>query len=251
MSGHSRWAGIKHKKAAIDAKKGKTFTKLIKEITVAARDGGKDIDSNARLRSAVEAAKAANMPSENVKKAIQRGTGELPGVNYEETSYEGYGPGGVAVKVDVLTDNKNRSASEIRNIFSKRGGNLGESGCVGWMFNKKGYISIAKGLVDEDKLLELALDAGAEDVKSEDEDFYEVITQPSGYETVKKVLEDNKIQIFSSEITLVPSTYVKLEGRHAEQMIALMNDIEEHDDVQNVYANFDISKDLLKKAEEQ
>jgi len=251
MSGHSRWSGIKHKKAAIDAKKGKTFSKLIKEITVAARDGGKDIDSNARLRSAVEAAKAANMPSENVKKAIQRGTGEIPGLNYEETSYEGYGPGGVAVKVDVLTDNKNRSASEIRNIFSKRGGNLGETGCVGWMFNKKGYISIAKEKVSEDKLLELTLDAGAEDVKSEDEEFYEVITLPSGFEIVKKVLEANKIQIFSSEITLIPSTYVKLEGRHAEQMIALMNDLDEHDDVQNIYANFDISKELLKKAEEQ
>ncbi len=247
MSGHSKWAGIKHKKAIIDAKRGKVFSKIIKEITVAARDSGGAPDKNPRLRSAIETAKSANMPGDNIKKAIQRGTGELPGINYEEISYEGYGPGGVAVMVDILTDNKNRITSEIRNVFSKRGGNLGENGCVGWMFSKKGYITVMKSGLNEDSLLEIALEAGAEDMEADDEETYGIITRPDNFENVKKALEDKKVEISSSEITNIPSTYIKLEGKQAEQMLALMNSLEDLEDVQNVYANFDIPREIMEK----
>lgn len=247
MSGHSKWAGIKHKKAIIDAKKGKMFSKFIKEITVAAKGGGGDPDKNPRLRTAIDSAKAINMPGDNIKKAIQRGTGELPGVSYEEMSYEGYGPGGVAVMVDTLTDNKNRITSEVRNVFSRRGGNLGETGCVGWMFNKKGYITVEKSRINEDRLMEIVLEAGAEDIEAEDEEIYEIVTPPENYEKVKKALADNKVEISSSEITNIPSTYIKLEGKQAEQMLALMNSLEDLEDVQNVYANFDIPREIMEK----
>jgi YebC/PmpR family DNA-binding regulatory protein len=242
MSGHSRWAGIKHKKAAVDAKKGKVFTKLIREIVVAAREGGGNPENNARLRKVMEVAREANMPTDNVKKAVQRGTGEIPGAMYEEIMYEGYGPAGVAVMLDGTTDNKNRTASEIRKIFSSHGGNLGESGCVSWMFNKKGYISVEKTKFDEEQLMTLALDLGADDFKSDDEEYYEIITKPEDFEKVKQGLEQKNIPLASAEVSFLPQTYIKLTGKSAEQMLNLMDELEEHDDVKNVYANFDISK---------
>jgi len=250
MSGHSKWSGIKHKKAAVDAKRGKLFSKIIKEIAIAARAGGGDPNINPRLRLAVDKAKSANMPSDNMKKAIQRGTGELPGVNYEELHYEGYGPGGAAVMVEATTDNKNRTTSEIRKIFSKNGGNLGEAGCVGWMFNKKGYIAVNRQDYNEEELMELAINIGAEDFKSDDEDVYEILTEPEQYENVKKKLEDKNIKIATSEVTMVPQTYIKLEGRDAEMMLRLMDVLDNSDDVQNVFANFDISKEIIERVEE-
>ncbi len=250
MSGHSRWAGIKHKKAAVDAKRGKLFSKIIREITIAARAGGGDPNTNPRLRLAVDKAKSANMPSDNIKKAIQRGTGELPGVNYEELHYEGYGPGGVAVMVEATTDNKNRTTSEIRKIFSKNGGNLGEAGCVGWMFNKKGYIAVNKENYNEEELMELAINVGADDFKSDDEDVYEILTEPEKYENVKKQLEEKNINIADSEITMIPQTYIKLEGKDAEMMLRLMDALDNSDDVQNVSANFDIAKEIIERVEE-
>jgi YebC/PmpR family DNA-binding regulatory protein len=245
MSGHSKWATTKHKKAATDAKRGKIFTKITKEITVAAKLGGGDADGNPRLRTAVAKAKSVSMPAENIKRAIQKGTGELPGVAYEEITYEGYGPNGVAIIVEVLTDNRNRTVSEIRNIFSKAGGNMGESGCVSWMFHKKGYLVVARAKADEEKLMSLALDAGAEDLQTEDDNFV-ITTAQNDFEKVKKTLEDSGIPLEVAEVTMVPQTYVKLEGEKvAGQMMRLMETIEDNDDVQNVYANFDIPDELM------
>ena len=241
MSGHSKWASIKHKKAITDAKRGKAFTKIVKEISTAARLGGGDADSNPRLRTAIDAAKDVNMPHDNIKKAIMKGTGALPGMSYEEFLYEGYGPAGVAVMVEVMTDNKNRTVPEIRFIMSKNGGSLGESGCVSWMFARKGQIMIEKTAIEEDALMELVLENGAEDMKVED-DSYVVSTAPEDYETVLDAIKAKQIPIASSEIGKFPSTYTKLEGKHAEQMLKLVDKLEELDDVQNVWSNFDIDE---------
>jgi YebC/PmpR family DNA-binding regulatory protein len=246
MSGHSKWSTIKRKKGKADAARGKMFTKLIKELTVAAREGGGDRDANARLRSAVQAAKAANMPAANIDKAIKKGTGELPGVSYDQVSYEGYGPGGVAVLVETLTDNKNRAVSEVRNIFARHGGNLGEVGCVGWMFERRGVILVDRGKVEEDQLLEIALEAGASDMSSE-EDYFEVVTPFEKFDAVKKALEQKDVVPSQAELTMIPQTTIKLEGRQAEQMLKLMEDLEDHDDVQKVYANFDIAIEIMEK----
>ncbi len=246
MSGHSKWASIKHKKGALDAKRGKIFTKLIKEISVAARLGGGDPDGNPRLRTAILAAKADNMPKDNIDRAIKKGTGELEGVNYEEVIYEGYGTAGVAVILSVLTDNKNRTVAEIRSIFGKNGGNLGEAGCVGWMFHKKGQILVDLKTVDEDKLMTIVLDAGAEDMQTGEGEF-EVITTPENFEKVKKAIDDNKIPTTFAEVTMVPQSYIKLTGQKAQQMLHLMEVLEDHDDVQKVYANFDIPEEELAK----
>jgi YebC/PmpR family DNA-binding regulatory protein len=248
MAGHSKWAQIKHKKAATDAKKGKTFTKIVKEITVAARLGGGDPEGNPRLRAAIEKAKEVNMPSENIKRAIMKGTGELPGTTYEEVVYEGYGPGGVAILIETLTDNKNRTVSEIRHIMSKNGGSIGEAGCVSWMFSKKGYILIEKSKIDEDSLMSIVLDAGAEDMKNDPkEENYEIIMAPENLNNVKLALETNNIPIALSEITMLPKSYVPVEGSTAEQIVKLIDALEDHDDVQNVYANFDISEEAIAK----
>jgi YebC/PmpR family DNA-binding regulatory protein len=244
MSGHSKWSTIKHKKAAQDAKRGAMFTKVIKELTVAARMGGGDVDMNPRLRTAVLKAKAVNMPQDTMQRAIMKGTGELPGVNYEEITYEGYGPSGVAMIVTVLTDNRNRTVAEIRKIFSKNGGNLGESGCVAWMFQKKGLIVVDKDKVDEDELFTIALEAGAEDVRPADA-MYEVITSVEDFEPVKQAITTKGIEPSSSEVSLLPQTTVRLEGSQARQLLKLMDELEEHDDVQNVYANFDIPDEVM------
>ncbi len=246
MSGHSKWATTKHKKSAIDAKRGKIFTKITKEITVAAKLGGGDTDGNPRLRTAIAKAKDANMPSDNIKKAIMKGTGELPGVSYEETTYEGYGPGGAAVLADIMTDNKNRTVAEVRKIFTRHGGNMGEAGCVAWMFSKKGYIVVERSKADEDSLMSIALDAGALDMKSDDSNF-EIITEPKDLEKVKEALKQKNIEMTVAEATMVPQNYIKLEGKGAEQMLKLMEELEDHDDVQNVYANFDIPEDIIAK----
>jgi YebC/PmpR family DNA-binding regulatory protein len=247
MSGHSKWSSIKHKKAAKDAKKGKLFTKLIKEITVAARMGGGDINANPRLRTAVLAAKAASMPSDNIERAIKKGTGELEGVAYEEVQYEGYGPSGAAILVQVLTDNKNRTVSEIRRLFSKYGGNLGESGCVAWMFDKKGLITVDKSHVDEDRLMSLALDVGAEDVRDED-GHYEVVTRPEDFERVREHLEKEKVAMVTAQVSMIPKSTVTVDERHVEQILKLTEELEDHDDVQSVAANFDIPNELMEKA---
>jgi YebC/PmpR family DNA-binding regulatory protein len=244
MSGHSKWSTIKHKKAAQDAKRGAIFTKVIKELTVAARLGGGDPDMNPRLRTAVLKAKAVNMPQDTIQRAIMKGTGELPGVSYEEVTYEGYGPGGVAMIVTALTDNRNRTVAEIRKIFSKNGGNLGESGCVAWMFQKKGLIVVDKDKVDEDELLAIALEAGAEDVRSGDA-IYEVITGVEHFEPVKQAIVAKGVEPASAEISLIPQSTVRLEGNQARQLLKLMDELEEHDDVQNVYANFDIPEEVM------
>ena len=244
MSGHSKWSTIKHKKAAQDAKRGAMFTKVIKELTVAARIGGGDVDMNPRLRTAVLKAKAVNMPQDTMQRAIMKGTGELPGVNYEEITYEGYGPSGVAMIVTVLTDNRNRTVAEIRKIFSKNGGNLGESGCVAWMFQKKGLIVVDKDKVDEDELFTIALESGAEDVRPADA-MYEVITSVEDFEPVKQAITTKGIEPSSSEVSLLPQTTVRLEGSQARQLLKLMDELEEHDDVQNVYANFDIPDEVM------
>lgn len=244
MSGHSRWAGIKHKKAAVDVQKGKIFTKLIREITVAVRQSGDNVDSNHRLRKSIEEARSYNMPADNIKRAIQRGTGELPGVSYEECVYEGYGPGGVAVMVKVLTDNKNRITSELRKIFSKNGGNLGEAGCVNWIFSQKGLILISKKRINEEDLMVLVLESGAEDIQTDDEN-YQIITSPTDFERVKKTIE--KIGIEKSEITMIPQTYVKLNDGEAERMLRLMNELDDNEDVQAVFANFDIPDEIIEK----
>ena len=244
MSGHSKWSSIKHKKAATDAKRGKIFSKLIKEITVAARLGGGDIDANPRLRTAVQAAKNENMPKDNIERAIKKGTGELEGVNYEESIYEGYGPGGAAVLVESLTDNKNRTVADIRSIFGKNGGNLGENGCVAWMFDKKGYIAVESKSVDEDVLMEAALEAGAEDIK-EDNSNYEVITAPGDFEAVKDAIDKASIAYIDAEITMLPQTTANLAGKEAEQMVRLMEMLEDCDDVQKVYTNADIPDEIV------
>jgi YebC/PmpR family DNA-binding regulatory protein len=245
MSGHSTWATIKHKKGALDAKRGKAFTRLIKEITIAAKAGG-DPDGNPRLRTAVAAAKAENMPADNIKRAIQRGTGELPGAIYEEITFEGYGPSGVAIIVETTTDNRNRTVSEIRHAFSKNGGNLGESGSVRFMFAKKGLIAIPKAAADEEKLMNIVLEAGGEDLNDEGESW-EIITDPSAFEAVAQAVRDAKIETVMSEVTMLASTYTKLEGSAASQMIRLLEALEDHDDVQNVYSNFDMDAKQLEE----
>ncbi len=241
MSGHSKWATIKHKKGATDAKRGKIFTRLIKEITIAAKSGGGDPDGNPRLRGAIAAAKAENMPADNIKRAIQRGTGELEGVSYEEITYEGYGPGGVAMIIDVLTDNKNRAVSEVRHAFSKNGGNLGAEGAVAWMFSKKGVISIAKDAAGEDRLMEIVLESGAEDLNDEGE-HWEILCDPKDFEAVTEALKAAKIPTETAQVTKIASTYTKLEGAQAASMMRLLETIEDLDDTQNVYSNFDFDE---------
>lgn len=244
MSGHSKWSSIKHKKAATDAKRGKIFTKLIKEITVAARAGGGDESANPRLRAAILAAKSENMPKDNIERAIKKGTGELEGVSYEETIYEGYGPGGAAVLVESLTDNKNRTVAEVRSIFGKNGGSLGENGCVAWMFKKKGYIAIESNSVEEEKLMEIALDAGAEDIR-EDNGNFEVITAPGNFEAVKEAIEKASIPYIDAEVTVLPKNTTNLAGKEAEQMMRLMELLDDCDDVQKVYTNADIPDEIM------
>lgn len=244
MSGHSKWSSIKHKKGAADAKRGKAFTKLIKEITVAARMGGGDPNGNPRLRTAVDAAKAANMPKDNIERGIKKGTGELEGVNYEETNYEGYGPGGVAVLVECLTDKKNRTVADVKYIFERNGGSLGEPGCVAWMFEKKGLIVVEKTSVDEESLFELSLNSGAEDVR-DDGDEFEIITDPGDFEAVKSAIEEAGIAMNLAENGMIPKNTVKLEGKKAQQMLSLMEALEDNDDVSKVYANFDIPDEEL------
>lgn len=245
MSGHSKWHTIKHKKGALDAKRGKLFTKLIKEITVAARSGGSgDPTTNARLRKAITDAKAANMPNDTIDRATKRGTGELDGVNYEEISYEGYGPNGVAIMIDVMTDNRNRTVSEIRHLLSKNGGNLGESGSVAWMFNKKGQIIIDATAKGEDEMLELALEAGAEDMVS-DGDSYQVLTAPDDFHAVLDGIKKAGIEPLSAEVTMVPQNTIKLEGAAASQMLKLYDALDDHEDVQKVASNFEVDDDTL------
>ena len=246
MSGHSKWSSIKHKKGAADAKRGKIFTKLIKEITTAARIGGGDSEANSRLRVAVLQAKAENMPKDNIERAIKKGIGAIEGESYEEYTYEGYGPGGVAILIETLTDNKKRTTADVRHILSRLNGNLGEAGCVSWIFQKKGYISFDKKSVDEEKIMELALEAGAEDVVDTDTEI-EVMTNVSGFESVKKIFDGHGIKYIVSEISMIPQTSVKLDGKNAETMLKLMEALEDSDDVQKVYANFDISASEMER----
>ena len=247
MSGHSKWSSIKHKKAATDAKRGKIFTKLIKEITVAARGGGGDPDANPRLRTAIANAKIQNMPNETIERGILRGTGQLPGATYEEITYEGYGPKGVAIIVEVVTDNRNRSTADLRFILSKHGGNLGERGCVSWMFDKKGLIVVDKDKADEDELMMIALEAGAEDIKTEN-DSSEIITAPEDFESVKNAIDEAEIETVLAEVSMIPQTTIKLDGKEARQLLKIMESLEDHDDVQNVYSNFDIPDDIIEEA---
>ena len=247
LAGHSKWANIKHKKAREDAKRGKLFSKLSKEIIIAAKEGGGDPETNARLKMAIEKAKDNNMPNENIERAIKRGTGELKGVSYEEVSYEGYGPGGIAVFIHAMTDNKNRSASEIRNICTQHGGKLGEDGCVAWIFERKGLITIEKEDnpgIDEEDLMLITAEAGAEDFKSE-EDSIEIITAPQDFESVRKAIENEQIRPAFKEVTMLPNNTVKVEGENAKNVLQLLEELEDHDDVQNVYANFDIDRSLI------
>ena len=247
MSGHSKWHSIKHKKGALDAKRGRMFTKVIKEITIAARIGGGDIEGNPRLRKAVADAKGLNMPADNIKRAIQKGTGELEGGQIEEIMYEGYGPGGVAMLVEVVTDNRNRTVSEIRHVFSKNGGNMGESGSVAWMFSKKGYIAIEKSKADEETLMTLAIEAGADDFQS-DESMYEIYTSQDAFEDVLSAIKAKKLETVTAEISMIPQNYIKVEGKTAQQVVKLMEALDEHDDVQHVYGNFDIEESELAEA---
>jgi YebC/PmpR family DNA-binding regulatory protein len=248
MAGHSKWAQIKHKKAHTDLKRGKVFSKIVKEISVAARLGGADSSGNPRLRLAIEKAKEVNMPHDNIKRAIMKGTGELPGVSYEEVVYEGYGPGGVALLIEVLTDNRNRTVSEIRHTISKSGGNMGESGCVAWLFDKCGYILVEKKATDEDTLMSIVLDAGATDMKNDpEEENYEIITEPEDIENIKSAIESKGISIALAEVTMLPKNYVNLDEKTGDQMTRLMDSLEDHEDVQNVYANFNISEESLVK----
>jgi YebC/PmpR family DNA-binding regulatory protein len=241
MSGHSKWASIKHKKGALDAKRGKIFTRIIKELTVAARGGGGDPDMNPRLRTIIADAKAANMPAENIKRAIRRGTGEEPGVSYEEVSYEAYGPGGAAVIIDTLTDNKNRTVGEMRHTLEKHGGNLAAAGAVAWMFAKKGYIVVEKSKADEEKLMNAVLEAGADDFQ-DDDDNWEVLTTPDVFHAVHEAVKALGIEPAAASVSMIPQNYVKLEGKVAQQMLKLMEVLEDHDDVQHVYSNFDIEE---------
>lgn len=248
MAGHSKWAQIKHKKASTDAKRGKVFTKIVKEISVSARLGGGDPSGNPRLRTAIEKAKEVNMPGDNIKRAIMKGTGELPGVSYEEFQYEGYGPGGAAILIDIMTDNKNRTSSDIRHLMTKNGGNLGEAGCVAWLFEKKGYILIEKDRTDEDTLMSVALEGGAEDMKNnQKEENYEIITAPETLQQVKTALEKAGIPVSLAEITMLPKTYAVVEEKQAEQIMRLIEALEDHDDVQNVYSNFDVPDEVIAK----
>ncbi len=248
MSGHSKWAQVKHKKAVVDAKKGKMFSKIVKEISVAARIGGGEPDGNPRLRTAIEKAREVNMPQENIKRAIMKGTGELPGMTYEESVYEGYGPGGTAILLEVLTDNRNRTVSEIRHIMTKHGGNLGEAGCVGWMFEKKGYILVEKTKIDEDSLMSIALEVGAEDMKNDPrEDSFEIITSSEDLNRIKNSLEASGIPLSLAEITMLPKSYVSLDAKAADQMIRLLEALEDHEDVQDVYTNSDIPDEVMAK----
>ncbi len=244
MAGHSKWANIKYRKMKEDAKRGRIFTRLTREIIVAAREGGGDPETNPRLRTAIAAAKAANMPKENIEKAIKRGTGELPGVTYEEVTYEGYGPGGVAVIVEAITDNRNRTVSEVRYIFSKHGGSMGETGCVSWLFEKKGVITIKAQGLSEDDVLMVALEGGAEDLKVED-DTFQIITAPEDFEKVKEALERAGLPIEEAEVTLVPKNVVKVEGEKAEKVLKLMEALEGLDEVQKTYANFEIPEEIM------
>jgi len=246
MSGHSKWATIKHKKGALDAKRGKIFTRLIKEISIAAKNGGGDVDMNPRLRTAVAAAKAENMPADNIKRAIQRGTGELPGVSYEEFTLEGYGPGGVAILAEISTDNRNRTVSEMRHVFSKNGGNMAEAGAVAWMFHKKGDIIIAKSAAKEEDLMNIVLEAGAEDLR-DDGETWEILTEPSAFEAVHEAVKKAGIMPESASVAMIPQNYIKLEGSQANTMIRLMEALEDQDDVQNVHSNFDIDQKLLEE----
>jgi len=250
MSGHSKWHSIKHKKAAADSKRGKIFTKIIREIAVAARAGGGDPEANPRLRKAVQDARAVNMPADNIKRAIQKGTGQLEGSQYEEIIYEGYGPGGVAVFITVLTDNKNRTVSEIRHIFMKNGGRMGEQGCVAWMFKRQGYVDIEKAKASEEQLMDIALNNGAEDMIDDGGNF-EIITSPEKYEAVVEALKSNGIEIADSNVGYIPQNYVKLEGKPAQQVLKLMEELEDHDDVQTVSGNFDISEEEMSSFSEQ
>ena len=245
MAGHSKWANIKHKKSAEDAKRGRIFTRLVKEIIVAARMGGGDPDANPRLRTVIQTAKQNNLPKENLERAIKKGTGELEGVNYDEVTYEGYGPGGAAVYVESLTDKKNRTVADVRHLFSKYGGNLGENGCVSWMFDKKGWIPVKKADVEEDVLMETAIDAGAEDIRDEDDDVFEVVTPPEAYEDVCNALTGAGIPFGDAEVTMLPQATVSLTGTDAEKMYKLMNALDDHDDVQKVHTNADIPDEVI------
>ncbi|KAA3615725.1 MAG: YebC/PmpR family DNA-binding transcriptional regulator [Calditrichaeota bacterium] len=246
MSGHSKWHSIKHKKAKVDAARGKVFTKIIKELTVAARVGGGDPGMNPRLRVAVSAAKGANMPAKNIENAIKKGTGEMPGVVYEDVVYEGYGPGGVAVYIDAVTDNKNRTVAEVRFMLSKAGGNLGENGSVAWMFERKGMITVANEKYTEDQLFELAIECGAEDMETNDDDFV-IYSSFEDFNQVRAALEENEIEIESAEQTMIPKNTVQVAGKEAEQLMKLMTQIDDHDDIQNVYANFDIEDEEMER----
>ena len=247
MSGHSKWHNIRIKKARVDAQRGRIFTKIAREIIIAARHGGGDPETNARLRDVIQSARSVSMPQDNITRAIQRGTGDIEGLHYEEAVYEGYGPGGVAIMVQTLTDNRNRTVSELRSIFSRHGGNLGESGCVAWMFNPKGVIIVPRDQIEEDRLLEIVLDAGAEDLKA-DAHSYEVTTRPEGFEQVKAALVEQQIAMESAEVTLVPQSTVTVTGKDSDQTLKLMEALEDHDDVQNVYANFDIPERVMEEA---
>ncbi len=246
MSGHSKWHSIKHKKAAADAKRGKIFTKIIKEITVSARLGGGDPETNPRLRLAIQNAKASNMPNDNIQRAVQKGTGELPGIEIEEITYEGYGPGGVALFIEVMTDNKNRTVAEIRHLLAKHNGNLGSSNSVAWKFDRKGMITVNAESVDEDTLMTVVLDAGAEDMVREEDEF-KVTTDPQELEIVRKALESNSIDVESSEIIMIPNATINVEGKDAEQLLKILEKLDEHDDVQNVYSDFEMSDELMEK----
>ncbi len=248
MSGHSKWASIKHKKGAADAKRGKIFTRVIKEITIAARLGGGDPEGNPRLRQAIQTAKQANMPQDNITRAIKKGTGELEGVQYEETTYEGYGPGGAAIFMEVMTDNKNRTVGELRTILGKNGGHMGENGCVAWIFEQKGFFIVDKSEKDEEELLELAMDAGADDMQTE-EDHYTITSAVENFETVRKGLEDGGVKTRVSELTRLPQNTVPVDQKHAKSLLKLMDALEDHDDIQKVYSNFDISDEVLASIE--
>jgi YebC/PmpR family DNA-binding regulatory protein len=248
MSGHSKWSTIKHKKGAADAKRGKVFTRIIKEMTVAARLGGGDIEGNPRLRAAVAEAKSNNMPKDNIERAIKRGTGEIEGAAYEEITYEWYGPGGVAILVEALTDNTNRTTPEIRNIFEKNGGNLGTPGSVKFQFDKKGYFAVEKSAVAEDRLMEIALEAGADDLQSEDADAYEIYTTPENFEAVRQALEANEIPTVEAKLGMIPSTYVAVDEQKSKQIMRLLETLDDHDDTQNVWSNFDIPAEMMETA---
>jgi YebC/PmpR family DNA-binding regulatory protein len=248
MSGHSKWSTIKHKKGAADAKRGKIFTRILKEMTVAARMGGGDPAGNPRLRAAVAEAKANNMPKDNIERAIKRGTGEIEGVTYEEITYEGYGPGGVALMVEAMTDNTNRTTPEIRHMFEKHGGNLGTPGSVRFQFERKGFFAVEKGAVSEDKLMEIVLEAGADDLQTDDPETFEIYTAPENFEAVRQALESNNIATIEAKLGQIPSNYVTLDDAKARQMIRLLESLDEHDDVQNVWSNFDIPAEMMETA---